>query len=97
MANRITDEELEQWRKILEAWPPQEREKWHTLMHSGRLLGLVTFLDGASEFFGRLGIFGLALNKVFKGIAYIILFIILIRYFVTGELSVEELWKLFAK
>lgn len=97
MTQRITDEELEQWRAILEAWPKEEREKWHTLMHSGRLLSIVIFLDGATEFFSRLGTIGFALNRAFKGIAYIVLGVLLVKFVITGEVSLGEIWKLFAR
>jgi|DEB0MinimDraft_3_1074331.scaffolds.fasta_scaffold01585_3 hypothetical protein len=97
MTDRLTDEELEEWRAIIAAFPQQEREKWQTLMKSGRLLSIVVFLDGASTSLEKFGAFGIWLNKVLKGIFYMVAVVLLFKVVVSGEIALGEIWKLFIK
>ena len=95
--DRLSEKELDEWRAIIDAFPKQEREKWQTLMKSGRLLSIVVFLDGASTSLEKLGALGLWMNKVLKGIFYVIAVILLFKVVASGELALGDIWKLFAK
>lgn len=95
--DRLSDEELEEWRQIISTFPHEEREKWKTLVKSGRLISLVTFLDNTSSFLENLGTFGIWLNKVVKGLIYLAAVVLLIKVAITGEVALGEIWKLFAK
>jgi len=94
---RLSDEELEEWRAIIDAFPRHEREKWQTLMKSGRLLSIVVFLDGASTSLEKFGAFGNWLNRVLKGVFYVIAVIMLFKVVATGDITLGEIWKLFVK
>lgn len=95
--DRLSDEELEEWRQIIQTFPASEREKWKTLVKSGRLIAIVSFLDGASTTLERLGLLGMWMNKVLKGLFYIVAVVLLFKFVVTGEVSLGEIWKLFAR
>ena len=95
--DRLSDEELEEWRQIIQTFPHTEREKWKTLVKSGKLLSLVVFLDNITTTLEKLGTFGLWLNKVVKGIFYIVAVVFLFKFVVTGEIALGDLWKLFVK
>lgn len=95
--DRLTEEELEEWRQIIQTFPVSEREKWKTLVKSGKLIALVAFLDGASSFFEHLGAFGFWLNKVLKAFLFIVLAIMMFKTLVTGEVALSEIWRLFIK
>jgi hypothetical protein len=95
--DRLTDEELEEWRKIIHTFPASEREKWKTLVKSGRLLALVSFLDSTTSALENLGVLGMWLNKVIRGIIYLVAVALLLKFVVTGELALSEIWKLFVK
>ena len=93
----MSDEELEEWRQIIQTFPSSERQKWKTLVKSGRLLSLVVFLDNTTVTLEKLGSFGLWVNKVLKGIFYLVAVVLLFKFVVTGEIALGELWKLFVK
>lgn len=95
--DRLSDEELEEWRQIISTFPHDEREKWKTLVKSGRLLSLVEFLDNTSNLLESLGTFGLWLNRVVKGGIYLVAVVLVFKVVVTGEVSLSEIWKLFGK
>jgi hypothetical protein len=95
--DRLTDEELEEWRQIIQTFPASEREKWKTLVKSGRLLALVSFLDSTTNTLEKLGTLGMWLNKVVKGIIYLVAVALLFKFVVTDELALDEIWKLFVK
>ena len=95
--DRLTKQELEEWRFIIQTFPKEEREKWQTLVKSGRLLSLVQFLDSTTTSLEKLGTFGVWLNKVLKGLIYIVLAVLMIKVLITGEVSFAEVWKLFSK
>jgi hypothetical protein len=95
--DRLTDEELEEWRQVIQTFPASEREKWKTLVKSGRLLALVSFLDSTTSTLENLGTLGMWLNKVVKGIIYLVAVVLLFKFVVTGELALGEIWKLFVK
>ena len=95
--DRLSDQELEEWRHIIQTFPAQEREKWKTLVKSGRLLSIVVFLDGASTTLEKFGAFGIWLNRVLKGIFYLIAVVLLFKLVVSGDLAFGDIWKLFAK
>lgn len=95
--DRLTDEELEEWRMIISTFPESEREKWKTLVKSGRLISLVVFLDNTSSILEHLGTFGIWLNKAVKGIFYLVAVILLFKVVVTGEVALGDIWKLFAR
>ena len=94
---RLTKEELEEWRFIIQTFPKEEREKWKILVKSGRLLSLVQFLDSTTTTLEKLGVFGVWLNKVVKGLIYIVLAVLMIKVMITGEVSLGEVWKLFSR
>ena len=93
----MSDEELEEWRQIIQTFPSSERQKWKTLVKSGRLLSLVVFLDNTTVTLEKLGSFGLWVNKVLKGIFYLVAVVLLFKFVLTGEIALGELWKLFVK
>ena len=95
--DRLTEEELEEWRQVIQTFPASERHKWQTLMKSGRLLSIVIFLDGASTTLEKFGALGMWLNKVLKGIFYLIAVVLLFKVVATGDVTLGEIWKLFAK
>ena len=95
--DRLTDEELEEWRHIIQTFPKEEREKWKVLVKSGKLVTLVQFMDSATVTLEKIGIFGIWLNKVLKGFIYLILAGLILKVVVTGEVSIAEVWKLFVK
>ena len=97
MTYRLSDQELEEWRQIIQTFPEAERKKWKTLVKSGRLLSLVEFLDNVTTSLEKLGTFGIWLNKVVKGIFYIVALVLLFRFVLSGEIALGEIWKLFVK
>lgn len=97
MSERLTDAELEEWRQIIQTFPASERDKWKTLVKSGRLVALVVFLDNTSSVLEHLGILGIWLNKVVKGIFYLVAVVLLFKVVVTGEVALGDIWKLFAR
>jgi hypothetical protein len=95
--DRLSDEELEEWRQIIQTFPASERAKWKTLVKSGRLLALVSFLDSTTNTLEKLGVLGMWLNKVIRGIFYLVAVVLLFKFVVSGELALSEIWKLFVK
>jgi hypothetical protein len=95
--DRLSNEELEEWRQIIRRFLLPKEKKWKTLVKSGRLLSLVSFLDSATSTLEKLGVFGMWLNKVVKGIIYLVAVVLLLKFVVTGELALDEVWKLFVK
>ena len=97
MSEHLSEEELEEWRHIIQAFPKSERDKWQTLVKSGRLVSIVVFLDNICTSLEKLGTFGIWLNKAVKGIIYLVLAIFMFKLLVTGDVSLGDIWKLFVR
>lgn len=95
--NDLSEKELEEWRQIIQTFSPKERDKWQTLVKSGRLIALVEFMDSTTAMLEKLGTLGLWLNKVVRGIFYVVAVVLLFKFVVTGEIALGEIWKLFAR